>query len=306
MEISNRTEGLVRSPAGPGVRSTGEWTSVLDACQVNPLLGRWVMRNALRDWPIRLASEGRDHERPEISFVIPFRGEDRLPQLRLVVASLLAQEEVRVECIVVEQADVAVTTELPPGVRHLHLPHPDDSIGWRKSWAVNVGVETARGDIVVCHDADILAPSGYAREIRRWIGEQGFEAAHLEHLLFRLDREHTARIAASRVVRPGAPEEISYNWPGGTLAIRRDAFFRIGGFDEDFVDWGGEDNEFRDRCSVLLRYNFGYLPFIHLWHPPQDTKHGDAREANLAMMKEKLAISAWERVEALTAPHGGR
>ena len=37
---------------------------------------------------------------------------------------------------------------------------------------------------------------------------------------------------------------------GGTIALEREAYFEIGGYDECFVGWGGEDNEFFQRCQT--------------------------------------------------------
>jgi predicted glycosyltransferase involved in capsule biosynthesis len=35
------------------------------------------------------------------------------------------------------------------------------------------------------------------------------------------------------------------------IVVRREAFVRIGGYLEDFKDWGAEDNEFYDRAATL-------------------------------------------------------
>jgi hypothetical protein len=89
------------------------------------------------------------------------------------------------------------------------------------------------------------------------------------------------------------------NWKGGTIAIRRDAFFELGGFDEGFVDWGGEDDEFYDRCGALTHCRYSYLPFVHLWHrPQQDRKLAD--NLNISrIMPWRMQIPAAERIAEL-------
>ncbi|MGH9421611.1 MAG: galactosyltransferase-related protein, partial [Thermoanaerobaculia bacterium] len=63
------------------------------------------------------------------------------------------------------------------------------------------------------------------------------------------------------------------NLVGGSVFARRDAYDAIGGFDESFVGWGGEDNDFFDRAGVYGGlYRFSYLPVLHLEHPPQPGK----------------------------------
>ncbi|MDD5544340.1 MAG: glycosyltransferase family 2 protein [Acidobacteriia bacterium] len=258
------------------------------------------MRRALQEWPIELAQNPPRQGKPDLTFVIPFRGEDRLPLLKMTVQSILAQRGVAVECLVVEQSREPVVAGLPPTVIHLHLPCPDDEDGWHKSWAFNEGVRKAQSQIVVCHDADILAPCDYGKEICRYIRDEGREFVHLQRFLFRLDETNTRRLVSTGRVSDCAPEEVWQNWLGGTIAIRKEAFFRIGGYDEQFVDWGGEDNEFYDRCDVLNKYDFEYLPFIHLWHDPQSTKFSEVRAKNLELMEELLRIPAEERIRKLT------
>lgn len=248
------------------------------------------MASALKQWPIRVQHSAPGTKLPQISFVIPHRGRDRVDLLKLVIASIFSQQGAAVECIVVEQNSTREIGALPEGVRYIHLPHPTHPEPWRKSWAYNVGVAAARGSIVVCHDGDILVPERYAAEVLRQIDDRGFEAVHLQRFLFYLDREKTAEIGARRSVVPVRCERVNQNWQGGTLAITKAAYDAIGGFDERFVDWGGEDNEFFDRCTQLKQNVFGYLPFVHLWHPPQPTKFNEGRELAVALMRERMAL----------------
>jgi GT2 family glycosyltransferase len=67
-------------------------------------------------------------------------------------------------------------------------------------------------------------------------------------------------------------EVVIQNLHGGSVAITREGYEAIGGLDEDFVGWGGEDNEFWDRAETLRSTRFGYLPIVHLWHAPQFEK----------------------------------
>jgi hypothetical protein len=298
-EVRNRQDNLELSSDGLGVRYLGKWTSSLWACEVYPHVGRALMRQALREWPIRFSTSTIPTEKPDVSFVIPFRGKDRLPLLQRVVQSVLGQRDISVECIVVEQGSRRDAEGLPPCVRYIHLPCPDDPEGWHKSWAFNVGVSEARADIVICHDADILVPFRYGWRTSRRLRKDGYEVSHPQRFLFRLNPKDTIHVVKHGRVPDTAPEAVWQNWKGGTLAIRRDAYFRIGGFDERFVDWGGEDDEFFDRCRVLKQYDFGYLPFIHLWHEPQPTKSSPVRDRNLNLLAKLLQIPPEERIREL-------
>lgn len=86
-----------------------------------------------------------------------------------------------------------------------------------------------------------------------------------------------ADVVEGRTLAPGASdspfEEHVENESGGVLwscnlAIRRDVFERLGGFDEDFREAGGEDMEFAWRVARAgLRVRFAPDAVVH--HPPR-------------------------------------
>jgi len=296
--IGNRRDRLEKAPHGLGVRCRGRWSADLHACHVFPRLGLWLMRKALREWPIRFEARAVRNGTPDVSFVIPHRGAARVPLLRATIRSILGQRGLRVECLVIEPGPQRELTKPPDGVRCLHSPHPTDPVGWRKAHALNVGVMAAKAGIVVCHDGDMLAPCDYGREILSRFRDPRLEVVHLHRLLFCLGREGTKRtLSEQRVCTSLPPDRVRQNWRGGTLAIRKDAFVKVGGYDEQFVGWGGEDNEFYDRCTTLNGWRYGRLPFVHLWHEPQPEK--ESRERNLRLLRLLLQQAPEERIARL-------
>jgi GT2 family glycosyltransferase len=296
--LRNRHEHLIENPAGPGVVCDWQWTSYLHACSVLPALGAAVMGSALRQWPIGFTP--RRHEGvPDISFVIPHRGAERLGLLRATLDSIRAQEGLCVECIVVEQSETSDCSSLPQDVRVIRLRNTAEPRGWYKSWAYNIGVTEARAPIVVCHDGDILVPKGYGHELLRLFERTSCRVAFPQRFLFYLTEDQASQAMNRHRLPMTSPERIVQNWKGGTLAIRRDAFFEIGGFDEEFEGWTGEDVEFHDRCLTLGGWNYGYIPFVHLWHPPQPAKFSEERKANLAFTTSVMNIPREDRVARL-------
>ena len=297
--LRNRADALERAPGGPGVACQAEFSSDLHACHVFPCLGAWALRRALAQWPLRMAEAPPPlAAAPDLTFVIPHWGHGRLPLLAATVRSIHAQEGVSAECVIVDQNAVPEALALPQGVRRVHTP--DAPSEGSRSRAFNAGVREARADIVVCHDGDMLAPAAYGREILRWLRDGGCEVVHLQRFLFCLGQSDSELLMSGGAVPSQCrPERVRQNWQGGTVAIRRDSYIRIGGFDESFVGWGGEDREFYDRCRDLKGWRHGYLPFIHLWHAPAAGKEGPERERNLAHMRARLSVPRAERVEAL-------
>jgi len=60
---------------------------------------------------------------------------------------------------------------------------------------------------------------------------------------------------------------------GGNFSVSRKSFDAVGGFDEAYVGWGGEDADFTRRCqkqaSCLIGWADGSIVY-HLAHPIQD------------------------------------
>lgn len=268
----------------PGIRCLSDTTSSLHVSDIFPGFGAELLRTVRKEWSFGLSDNAVFSESPEISFIIPHRGTDRESQLHAVIHSLARMND-SIECIVVEQDERRQLGPLPGNTRYLHLPHPEQPLLWHKCLAYNAGVELARGRIVVCHDGDILVPAEYCREIRRLLDQENFEVAWPQRFLFYLSQSTTRQILELRsasALDSAVPEQVKQNWVGGTLAITKSAFHAIGGFDTRFTGWTGEDREFYDRCQLLRGWFFGYIPFIHLWHPSQrgrvDLSHRECRD----------------------------
>lgn len=256
--IRNRDETI--TVEGRGVRCEWRWTSHVHYCDVFRGATARLMRRTLREWPIVHADQPVSAAPPVVSFIIGHRGSARLPHL-LEALSSIAGQDVSSECIVVEQS--VSLSKLPDWVRQVHMKIASDDEPYNRSAAFNFGVPHARGRVLVFHDGDMAVPAAYAREIVRQVDE-GWEAVDLKRFIFYLDQQ-------------GVPDYVTQNNHGGSVAITPEAFEAIGRFDEGFVGWGGEDNDFWERAETRRATRFGYLPIIHRWHPMQPARGGVQR-----------------------------
>jgi hypothetical protein len=211
---------------------------------------------------------------------------------------------VAVECIVVEQsAEPGIADRLPDWVRYVHTPAPP-AMPYSRAWAFNVGARMARGALLVLHDNDMLLPRRYAAEALA-VRREGFEVMNLKRFVFYLGKRASARVMAGSPVA-GRPGRVIQNLEGGgSVAVDRAAFFALGGFDESFVGWGGEDNEFWGRSAIRAVWSWGYLPVVHLSHDHQPEK-GRTDRPTAALLDARSRIPAEERVRELTSRSFGR
>ena len=281
--LHNRNERI--STDGRGVKCEWRFTSDLHIAKVYPTLGAKVMSAAFAQWPV-INSEApeRVSDTPAVSFVIGHRGLDRLPHLQATLRSIAGQRDVAVECIVVEQAaQREIERYLPSWCRYLFTECVTD---YNRAATLNAGTAAARGTLVILHDNDMVVPARYAAEVAAR-GAEGFDFIDPKRFIFRLDEG-------------GALDTVMQNLQGGSIAARRDAYFAIGGFDEEFVGWGGEDNDFWDRAETTGKaYRFGYLPLIHRFHPPQSGKLAGSAAPAVARYRELERIPPQERIRRL-------
>jgi GT2 family glycosyltransferase len=138
-----------------------------------------------------------------------------------------------------------------PGVRYLAGPRRGPAANR------NHGAKAAGSEWVAFVDDDCEPQTGWLDALDAATGE--------------------ADVIEGRTIAPGASdspfEEHVENQSGGVLwscnlAVRREVFERLGGFDEDFTEAGGEDMEFAWRVARAgLRVRFA--PQALVFHPPR-------------------------------------
>lgn len=74
---------------------------------------------------------------------------------------------------------------------------------------------------------------------------------------------------------PGAHEEPLLAPLGGVMTIGHQAFAQVGGFDERFTGWSGEDSAFVRACQTLVGLHRVEADILHLWHPRPAPGSGD-------------------------------
>jgi predicted glycosyltransferase involved in capsule biosynthesis len=199
-----------------------------------------------------------------------------------------------------QDSEQRVKDHLPNWVRYIHTPLPDHNMPYSRAWAFNIAANAARSECLIFHDNDMLVPETYARHILKY-HQQGYDFINLKRFIFYLTNTHTQSILeSSRLLCDYAPEAVVQNLEaGGSFGADKKAFWGIGGFDERFIGWGGEDNEFWERALTRKVYLFGFLPLIHLWHEPQIGKTLGDKVPTKHLFKELMKQDPLHRIQQL-------
>lgn len=300
LHLCNRNEQLIFSSDGRGVECNWRHSSMMHAPTIIPWLGKRLLIKASSNHPFQLAKK-RICEKPDVSVIIGHRGVDRIPHLLLIVKSIAGQDNVDIECIVVEQSDRGdAKLHLPEWVRYHYTPVNDPKLPYNRSWAFNEGAKIAEGKLLIFHDNDLLIPKDYVRGCYT-VMQNGYEVINLKRFIFYLTEKHSKKtFEREQLIMDTPPEWIMQNATGGgSIAIKRHSFFEIGGFDEEFVGWGGEDDEFWERAQTLKVWPFGSFPLIHLWHPAQTEKYKGILADTYKRYRSLSEIAPRERIKRL-------
>jgi|GEM_PF-5862859 len=133
---------------------------------------------------------------------------------------------------------------------------------FNRSWGMNIAFWQSNGEHIVCTDSDIILEQPDIREALIYLAE--WEVINPYTKIFDLTQEESQQSPFPK----HSKERTGLNMAGGILFIQRQAYVKIGGWNEEFEGWGGEDNAFAIK---ILRIFISHLTLpgtaYHLWHP---------------------------------------
>ncbi len=215
----------------------------------------------------------------------------------------LAQEVPEVRVLVVEQDRYPHLQSAFAHSTHqtvfAYNPH-----GFNKSWGYNVAVNMAQPSIAVFTDADLIV-AGRVRSLIQACEQRAPVAKPYTEVIDLTPQEselfHQGNFGFQPPPRPATPSMTNDRkasgehlvLAGGMFAIRADAFFHLGGWDERFVGWGGEDDAMSvkiQRSGMQVAVQKGAA--AHLWHPrATDSLDNERYRQNLVVLERIKNVS---------------
>jgi len=171
--------------------------------------------------------------------------------------------------------------------------------GFRVARSRNNAVLYSKSDILVFLDSDVVITQNYIKSIYDFF--QSNYKYFITNYPVRLTQEQTDKLSLDNIAQykfdiitfkqkfkifrqfikdyfytitnklRGISKRYSPKLRGGCLAITREDFFAVNGYDERFIGWGNEDDNLSKRLYIygLNGRNIGLREFpIHLYHTP--------------------------------------
>ncbi len=209
----------------------------------------------------------------------------------------------KLELIVVDDGS-AHAPSVPPGVTL--LVQPDQ--GFRASAARNLGAAAASGDILCFLDADTVPEPSYVARLTR-LPSLTPEAVTVGRRLH-ADLDGAAPIARIETIGPEraladpqwlrdgyqatadllTADDRSYRYIiSAVMACSRWFFNQVGGFDESFQEYGGEDWEWAYRAWIAGAV-FAHVPQAVAWHHGPDFSSRDMADSEKRRRQQQEAM----------------
>ncbi|HEV7950944.1 MAG TPA: glycosyltransferase [Glaciihabitans sp.] len=241
------------------------------------------------------------NEPPLVSVIVVHYEQQSELDRTLLALSLQDYPSDRLEIIVVDDGSHQAPT-VPDGIVLVR----QKDLGFRASAARNLGVTHSSGEILCFLDADTSPEPDYIRQITRLpaLSQDVVAVGHRRHADF--SRSPQPGVAHADAVALPSPQWLvdAYNQSNdlliadnrsyrfiisAVLTCSRALFDEVGGFDESFDDYGGEDWEWAHR-AWLAGAVFAHVPDAVAWHDGPDWAGREADDPQRVATKNQETL----------------
>lgn len=214
-----------------------------------------------------------------VSYIVPYRQSTPDRERNLILAlNWLGSNFPHDEIVLVELDKVSKLDKGPLPSNLKHVFHAWGGI-FNRSLARNIGALNAAHEVLVFTDSDLVMDPRHIYFCTRQCRDT-FQAVNpcsaaidlTEEDLGNpaLDRESCKELFSyfeSRKIKASTDYRPDMNFAAGSLIIRKKPFFYVGGWPEEFIGWGGEDDVFSYKVDRFLTRT---SHFAHIYHLPHE------------------------------------
>lgn len=230
------------------------------------------------------------------TYIIGYRHfPDRLNNLRRVLDWINCFGGVDV--ILIEQDTHSKISHLNLKARHIFLKTDKP---YNKSWAFNVATNLAKSDIIVFADSDlIMRPEDFIEGLK--LLEQFDMVNPYKSVIDLNPQESTVKMEDMvKIDRAGRGETDHQKVPicGGICMFRKDSIMRIGGWNEDFIGWGAEDDFVSHKVQQFLNWKQLDHKCYHLFHG-RTQPDAQSYQRNLQLLQHLVNLPKQELIKSI-------
>ena len=201
----------------------------------------------------------------KFSYIIAYKhNEERILNLKRVISWIKSLGDV--EIIIVEQDD---SPKLPNEIEiDFNYKFIENNFPFCKSWAFNIGTNMSTNEIVVFGDSDLIMNSDEFLSAISKLDSYEVVNPYKRVIDLKLDENDFTLEELSKIEREFRGEKDIQKTPiaGGIIAFRKTSLLKIGGWCEEFIGWGAED----DFQSIKIKMFLNCIEFdnrcYHLFH----------------------------------------
>lgn len=198
------------------------------------------------------------------TYVIGYRHRmDRLQNLKRVLEWINGFNGV--EVLIIEQDTHSKIKNLNLKAKHIFVK---SNMPYNRSWAFNVALKYANSPLLVFGDSDLIMNPNEFIEGLKALQENEMVSPYYSVVDLTQQESGLDFNQILQINRPGRGENDNQkiNISGGIAMFRRDAIARIGGWNQQFIGWGGEDDYQTMKVKNFLKWTELKYRCYHLYH----------------------------------------
>jgi len=203
-----------------------------------------------------------------ITYIISHKGVDNHRNRNLLYVLEWLEKIDKISNVIVVEQDTESRINLSRSYRykmtHIFLENNKDF--FNKSWAYNVGFKNDDTDNewIGFGDNDvIMRPEIFNSNISE--GVKSSDTFSPYKSVNDLNDKDTINLIENNIFPIGEKRKAGSPFCGGIFFIKKKLFYECGGWNEGFINWGAEDDEFSNRIVKMNKLHFGDES-IHLFH----------------------------------------